>query len=148
MERQAATTARLQGGLWPPALIFGHFLATLLSCIAISVASGACVHRVAIQSEPAGATVLLDGHDLGPAPVEVVLWSVPFTHPKARLNLPGYRAVQIDLSRDRRPLKRIREFCWFRWKRAFGLVPGTSHDVVLIERHGPSGTWKPEDVPE
>jgi hypothetical protein len=105
-----------------------------------------CAHRVEIRSEPLGAQVRMRGRAVGATPVEVVLWSVPFAHPEARLTMPGFRGVQINLRRDRRPLRRFGEFLTFRWRRAFALSPGAHHEVLLVPDHGPAGTWGPEEV--
>lgn len=88
------------------------------------------------------------GEVVGATPVEVVVWSVPFARPKARLSMPGYRPVQVGLRRDRKPLARLWDLLTFRWRRAFALVPAAHHEVLLVQDHGPAGTWTPEDVPD
>jgi hypothetical protein len=91
---------------------------------------------------------MMRGQAVGATPAEVVVWSVPFSRPTARLTLPGYRPAQIALRKDRHPLRRAWEFLTFRYKRAFALVPNAHHEVLLVPQHGPAGTWGAEDVPE
>ncbi len=110
------------------------------------VFSGGCAHRVVITSAPAGAKVRMGAEVLGRTPVELTLWSIPLTHPTALVTLPGYRGMRINLAPDRRPLRRLSELLCLRWRRAFALVPGAVHEVVLIPHHGPVGTWDPEEL--
>ncbi len=83
---------------------------------------------------------------LGPTPVEIVVWGVPFTHPTATVSLAGYRTLELDLGADRRPARRAWEFLTLRWGRAFARVPGSAHEAVLVPRHGPAGTWTEGDA--
>ncbi|MBN1334937.1 MAG: PEGA domain-containing protein [Deltaproteobacteria bacterium] len=106
-----------------------------------------CAHRTRIASEPSGAGVQVGRRVIGSTPVEIVVWSVPFTHPSATVTLAGYRPSVIDLRADRRPARRAWEFLTFRWKQAFAREPGQAHEVLLVPRHGPVGTWTEEDIP-
>lgn len=110
------------------------------------ILASSCAHRITVVSEPVGADVVLRGRELGPTPVEVVLWTNPFVRPRATLSFPGYRRVRVDLSRNRRPLRRFRELLVLRWRRAFALVSVAEHEVLMVPNHGPAGTWTPEDV--
>ena len=107
-----------------------------------------CAHRVALISDPIGAQVKVNHKSYGTTPVEVVLWSFPFSwkQPRARLTFPGYRPVTLDLSVDRRPLKRVVELLTLRWRKAFALIPASDHEVQMIQRHGPVGSWDPDDI--
>jgi hypothetical protein len=121
----------------------GHALAGLAAILLVA----GCAHRTLVTSDPPGALVHMGPRLLGPTPVEIVVWSVPFTRPTADLALSGYRTMSIDLAADRRPARRAWEFLTLRWKRAFARVPGSAHRVVLVPRHGPAGTWTEGDVP-
>ncbi len=120
----------------------------LLFFLCPSLASVGCANRVLIRSEPMGAQVLDGMQRVGSTPYETKVRSLPFSRPELRLHMPGYRTTTIQLHRDRQPLKRFWEFLTLRWRRAFALVPNITHEVLLIEEHGPAGTWTPEDVPD
>jgi len=115
--------------------------------MAVALAPG-CAHRVAIVSEPLGAQVRRDGELVGSTPSELVVWSMPFTRPTAKLTMPGYRPMEVALHKDRKPMRRFWEFLTLRWRKAFALSPTGLHEVLMVERHGPAGTWTPEDVPD
>ena len=107
-----------------------------------------CAHRVEIVSEPAGASVTFDRRGAaGLAPVAVQIWDVPLSRPGVRIALVDYRTVHLDLRREIRPFDRLRDVVMLRWSRAFSRAPRATHHVVLVPRHGPAGTWSPEDVP-
>lgn len=120
----------------------------ILTLAALLLAPTGCAHRVRIVSDPAGAQVRYRRAPVGPTPVEVTVWSVPFTHPTARVVLPGYRPMEVDLSADRRPCRRLGELLTLRWRKGLGLAPASTHEVMLVRQHGPLGTWDVEDVPE
>jgi len=117
--------------------------ASLLLCAAVG-----CAHRVAVSSDPMGAQVRRRGQAIGATPTEVVVWSIPFSRPKLRLTMPGYRPMVVELYRDKRPLRRSWEFVTFRYKRAFALVPNSTHQVIMVPEHNAAGTWTPDDVPD
>ncbi len=108
-----------------------------------------CAHTVEIKSEPAGAVVTL-GHRgaVGLTPVQVKVWDIPLTRPSARVALAEYRTVTLDLRREVRPLERPQNFATLRWKKAFSRGVMASHLVLLVPRHGPSGTWTADEVPD
>ena len=127
------------------------------------VLSGCLVHKVRVDSEPPGATVVYANKRKGVTPVEFVTVSAPHLRPsrgrtRLRVSLPGYRPVVSDL----RHRTSLRQHLW----RPFAgrplaclippygdirnggcLSPRTVLTYVLIEEHGPAGTWGPEDVP-
>jgi len=107
-----------------------------------------CAQKISLISDPVGAQVRMGSREVGSTPVDVVVWSVPFQHPKARLTFPGYRAMEVDLGPDREPLKRTWDLLSLHWKRAFALVPAGSHEVLLVRRHGPAGSWTSEEAGE
>ena len=122
-----------------------ELLIVFLLCLPL--AGSGCAQRVLIQSEPMGAQVLDGMQRVGSTPYEIKVRSLPFHRPELRLHMPGYRTTTVELHRDRQPLKRVWEFLTLRWRRAFALVPNITHEVLLIEEHGPAGTWTPEGVP-
>jgi hypothetical protein len=107
-----------------------------------------CAHRVAITSDPMGAQVRRGERTLGATPTEVVVWSIPFSRPKLRLTMPGYRPMEVELRRDKRPLRRGWELLTFRYRRGLALVPNVHHQVIMIPVHGPAGTWTSDDLPD
>ncbi len=114
----------------------------------ILLGSLGCAHRVAVSSDPVGAQVHRGQRTLGPTPTELVIWSIPFSRPKLRLTMPGYRPMVVELRKDKKPLKRSWEFLTFRYKRAFAIVPNVHHQVILVPVHGPAGTWTSDDIPD
>lgn len=112
---------------------------------------GCIVHRVRVESEPPGAVVRLDGRVKGVTPLEFNTVWVPAltrTFPKAyklRVTLPGYRPVTTSLRADVRLWRYL--IHPFRVREMLGLRPRSIRRVVLVARHGPAGTWGPEDVP-
>ncbi len=122
---------------------------TLRVSLAVFVmALSGCAHRVAISSDPMGAQVHRGRKTVGATPTEVIVVSVPFSRPKVRLTMPGYRPMVVQLHKDKKPLHRLWDLLTFRFRRALALVPTSSHEVILIEVHGPAGTWTPDDVPD
>ena len=114
----------------------------------LALALSGCAHRVAINSDPMGAQVHRGRRTVGATPTEIVVVSIPFSRPKVRLTMPGYRPMVVQLRKDKKPVRRVWELLTFRPRRALALVPNTSHEVIMIEVHGPAGTWTPEDVPD
>ena len=102
-----------------------------------------CVHRVPIQSLPAGATVTWNGEEVGRAPVEVEVR--PFRPRELEVTLPGYRPAVLRLSRTG-PMSFVAEAVTLRWFRATGLVPWHTVEVTLVREHGGIGTWDAEDL--
>lgn len=124
--------------------------------------NGCLVHKVRVESEPPGAVVVYAGKRKGVTPVEFVAVSSPHIRsgrPRHRLkvSLPGHRQVVTDLG----PRITLREHVFhpFRgrplrclvppWNDIRGggcLSPRTRLTLVLVKKHGPAGTWNPEDV--
>lgn len=98
--------------------------------LGVLLASG-CVRHVTITSDPAGAVVTRGKKELGPTPLQVTVWPVPFLSQSVRVGVSGYRGEKIPLGRNL-GLWRTR----------------TKHEVILIQSHGPSGTWLPEEAGE
>lgn len=118
-------------------------LLALLALLAVG-----CVQKISIVSDPVGAQVRMGQRDWGTTPTTVTLWSVPFRPHVARVTFPGYRAVDVDLGPDRRPAARLVDLVLLRPGRALGWVPAGSHEVILVRRHGPAGSWSAEEVQE
>lgn len=119
-----------------------------LLLLASTLALMGCAHRVAINTDPMGAQVHRGRKSIGATPIEVVIVSIPFSRPKVRLTMPGYRTMVVELRKDKKPMRRFWELITLRPRRALALVPNASHEVLLVEVHGPSGTWEPEEVPD
>jgi hypothetical protein len=117
----------------------------LALCLAFGLG---CAHRVAVNSDPMGAQVRRGDELIGATPTELLIWSVPFSRPSLRLTMPGYRPVELQLRKDKKPVLRAWELATFRYRRAFALVPNAHHQVLLVPAHGPAGTWTSEDVPD
>ena len=117
-----------------------------IGLLAFMLLSG-CVQKISIVSDPVGAQVRVGRRDWGTTPVDVRVWSIPFRRPVARLSFPGYRGMEVDLGPDKQPMHRLWELLTFRWGRAVGRVPAGAHEVILIVKHGPAGSWTtPEGV--
>jgi len=99
-----------------------------LSLLALALGSG-CVRHVTITSDPLGASVYRGHQALGPTPVDLELVWVPLLSQPVRVAVAGYRGVKVPLGRH------------------LGLLRHkTTHEVILIRAHGPSGTWGPDDA--
>lgn len=85
----------------------------------------ACVHQVTILSDPAGAQVQLGRTAAGVTPTVVEVSPWPWESRVIKVRAPGRRTVEFKVPR---------------WRRS------STHEVVLIRRHGPAGTWTPEDA--
>lgn len=116
----------------------------------------ACVvHRVRVESQPPGAVVRLDGKVRGVTPLEFnTVWTPPLTKRyTVGLTLPGYRPVQAEGTwLQPSPLRReVRLWRYllhpFSWMKILGREPRSRYTFVLVQEHGPAGTWGPEDVP-
>ncbi len=125
----------------------GPALRCALAALVLASVVG-CAHRVAISSDPLGAQVRKGKRTVGATPTEVVIWSIPFSRPKLRLTMPGYRPMVVELRRDKRPVRRFWELVTFRPRRALALVPNGIHQVIMVPVHGPAGTWTADDVPD
>lgn len=105
-----------------------------------------CAHRVAIHTEPPGATIKVGRKVIGPAPQEVRFWWWPGRPMRVRVEKRGYRPLVIEASDTVHARSFLRDFFTFHYKRMVGLTPRASVNVLLIRDHGPAGTWTPDDV--
>lgn len=84
-----------------------------------------CAHRALITSDPPGAQVRIGREYVGVTPVEVRVSRVPWSDNTVRVSLPGRRWMEVDVNR---------------WKRK------SSHEVLLVRKHGRAGTWTPDEA--
>ncbi len=123
----------------------------------------ACLmHKVRVESDPPGALVVYAGKRKGVTPVEFMTVASPHIRsgrPRHRLkvSLPGHRGVVTDLGshltlREHlfhpfrgRPLRCLVP-PWDDLRGGACLSPRTRLTLVLVKKHGPSGTWNSEDV--
>ncbi|MEE2752302.1 MAG: PEGA domain-containing protein [Myxococcota bacterium] len=116
-------------------------------CLAVGCCtlSFGCAVRVHIQSDPVGAAVTLNGEQVGVTPLELeVPFSPIFMKPaEVRLALPQHRPLVLDLGRQGRLYYRgLNTF--FHPLRVMGIRPVPVTTVLLIDSHGPAGTWTVE----
>ncbi len=115
--------------------------------VAAALCTAGCVHKVHIDTTPPGATVTMSGKKLGVTPLDDRMWWYPFRPMEARVVMPGYRTVQLDLSEPVGPWVLAGDIVrpW-RWGRLIGVQYRGRHEVVMIRIHGQSGTWTPEEA--
>lgn len=101
---------------------------TVLLAVVLAL-SGGCVKHVQITSDPPGAMVRKGRRSLGTTPIEITVLAVPLLRQPVHVGLAGYRGQDINIGRD-----------LGLWRRR------TTHEVILIRAHGPSGTWGPDDA--
>jgi hypothetical protein len=125
------------------------------SLAALSLTQGCLVHRVRVESEPAGARVELDGRFKGTTPTEFrVIYTPPLTRDyDIAVMLPSYRTVEAtgDGLFHPSPLRReVRLWRYalhpFQLRKIVGLEPRSTFRYALIEDHGPAGTWTSEEL--
>ena len=106
-----------------------------------------CAHRVAIESDPPGASIRVGHKTVGVTPAEVKVKWVPFKKTPVTLSIPGKRRVQLDLSKDLGPMRWGWQAVTLQTGKLSGKVPRVTHRALFVEKHGPVGTWNSEDVP-
>lgn len=90
----------------------------------VCVLHGGCAYHVRMTVQPENASVLMpDGVTRG-LPVDVPVSGNPFGAAQVQVSAPGYRTVEVSLPWHRFALRRVRQV-----------------RVLLVEDHGPSGTW-------
>jgi len=119
---------------------------TLVIPVLLSLVLGGCAHRVMLDSDPPGASVKVDGKMVGVTPTEISVQWAPFRHNEVQLKLPHRRTVVLDLQKDVGLLRLSWEVITFRWGRLSGKVPRTVHRMHFVRKHGPAGTWVPEEA--
>jgi hypothetical protein len=89
-----------------------------------SVLLAGCAYRVRMTVQPENASVLMpDGVTRG-LPVDIPVPGNPFGAAEVQITAPGYRTVDVRLPWHRFAFRRVRQV-----------------RVLLVEDHGPSGTW-------
>jgi hypothetical protein len=120
----------------------------------------ACAHTVRIESEPPGASVRIDRKLVGFTPLEIDLpWRPMFVKDyKVVVRLTGHRTVRASLRDDMRLWRPVWRAVWHPLEllrgcpeagedyAGFGTCPDHTLRFVMIEGHGPVGTWTPEEV--
>ena len=119
-----------------------HLIPLLLICTGL----WGCAHRVMLDSDPPGATVRMDGKMVGVTPTELQVRWVPFTDNEVQLKMPKRRAVTLDLHDDLGVGRLTWEFCTFQYGKLLGKKPRTHHRAHFVRKHGPAGTWSPDEV--
>lgn len=105
-----------------------------------------CAHRARFVTDPPGATISARGQELGTSPRDVSFRWWLFNPMKVTISAPGYRTVTVKMKGDVGLFRFTGELLSLRVKRLFATVPRTTHEVVLVREHDPSGTWVPEDI--
>ncbi|MCK6525057.1 PEGA domain-containing protein [Myxococcota bacterium] len=122
---------------------------------ALGLAQGCIVHKVRVESEPAGARVELDGRFKGTTPTEFrVIYTPPLTRRyDVAVMLPGYRTVESTGDGLLHPSPLRQEVRLWRYvlhpfalKKIVGLEPRSTYRYALVEDHGPAGTWTSEEL--
>lgn len=120
----------------------------LLTALLLGLLSTGCAHRVLLQTEPPGAEVYEGGELIGHSPVELRRTMWPFRKVPITVRMKGHRAVTVRLDRDIGPIRWLGDCLTLKWRRLLGMQPRRVHTLVLVPRHGRSGSWTPEDVPD
>ena len=92
-----------------------------------------CRYHLTINTIPLGGDVVMNSKNLGPAPIDTILWGLPFKKAYFSVKKEGYRTV---LSPTRLKHRTLRQ-----WR-----LPQNELSYILIKAHGPVGTWTPEDA--
>lgn len=122
---------------------------------ALALGQGCLVHKVRVESEPAGARVELDGRFKGTTPTEFrVIYTPPLTRDyDLTVMLPSYRTVESTGDGLLHPSPLRREVRLWRYalhpfalRKIVGLEPRSTFRYALVEDHGPAGTWTSEEL--
>jgi hypothetical protein len=118
----------------------------LLPPLLLSLCMSGCAHRVMLDSDPPGATIRIGDEMVGVTPTQLKVRWVPFTDNKVQLRMPKRRAVTLDLHEDFGPGGFLWEVLTFQYGKLLGKTPRTYHRAHFVHKHGPAGTWTPQDV--
>ena len=105
-----------------------------------------CAHRVMLDSDPPGATIKMNGEMVGVTPTELKVTWVPFTDNTIQLRMPKRRVVTMDLHDDFGVGRLTWEILTFQYGKLLGKKPRIHHRAHFVRKHGPSGTWSPEEA--
>lgn len=104
-----------------------------------------CAYRVVLTSAPSAQVTLPDGQ-IVTTPEEVALRWVPFGHQRVTVEARGHRPLEVDLRATEIKLHHYVSDTLWRPSTLLGAPRGEVH-FLLIEEHGPAGTWESGEVP-
>ncbi len=106
-----------------------------------------CAYKVQLTSAPTGADVRLPRSEAPVrTPAEVTLRWMPFRKQIITVSAAGYRTVSFDLRRSEIRASRYVRDTVFRPVVFTGQARGRV-SIVLVPAHGPTGTWRDDEVP-
>ena len=117
-----------------------------LVCSIVALQITGCLHRIRVESFPAGATVYYKDNEIGTTPVEKTVFWYPLANIPIEVQLANYRSVTVQAENQISLRKITGDLMFFRYKKMLGLEPRTVHNIHMIRMHGPAGTWTPEDA--
>lgn len=119
----------------------------LPAALLLGLLASGCAHRVLLKTEPPGAEVYEQGELIGHTPIQLKRTMWPFRKVPITLRMKGHRAVTVRLDRDIGPIRWLGDCITLKWRRLLGMEPRRVHSIMLVPRHGRSGSWTPADVP-
>lgn len=104
-----------------------------------------CGYRLTLNSQPAGAQLLLPDGEVLTTPTETTLRWRPFDRQRVVASAPGYRTLTVDLRRTEVRWGRYLRDAIFRPKTWRGAARGEI-ELILIPEHDPAGTWTADEI--
>ncbi|HHO53767.1 MAG TPA: hypothetical protein ENK18_23565 [Deltaproteobacteria bacterium] len=104
-----------------------------------------CAYRVVLTSSIPAQVTLPSGR-IVTTPEEVTLRWAPFGHQRVRVEARDHRPLEVDLRRSEIRLHHYVRDTLGRPATLLGAPRGEVH-FLLIEEHGPAGTWSAGEVP-
>ena len=108
--------------------------------IAAVLLTSGCAYHLKLETEPAGAQVLLPDGSVVTTPTETTLKWGPFSRQEVVASAPGYRTLTVDLRRTEVRFGKYIRDAIFRPSTLQG-APRGQVELVLIPEHDPAGTW-------
>lgn len=105
-----------------------------------------CAHRVKLDSIPSGATLYYKGNELGTTPMEKTFIWWPTKELNITAKLPNYAPMTTDVGTTMGLFRPLTDIVFFRHKRLWGLTNRSTHEYIMIRKHGPIGSWTAEDA--
>jgi hypothetical protein len=112
----------------------------------VALLATGCVYHLRVESHPAGAVMTVGEDDVYVLPTDLYLKWKPFRGPRARFEAPGYRPLDLKLSRRHLHETDFVTDVVLNPQEAFGDEPRRVLEVRLVPEHGPAGTWTESDV--